>query len=812
MIDQTTEDLYTPMIKQYLQIKSQYKNYLLLYRMGDFYELFFDDAIKAAKLLNITLTKRGKTPEGHAIKMAGVPYHAVDNYIAKLIKHGETVVICEQTGEVNSKGPIERKVTRIITPGTVTEEELLPAKQANLIISILQSNTTFGIAILEISTGLFKISTVQNHNDLISELERLQPAEIIIPENLENYKKILNITAAINAIEQLQFTEEKAILSLEQHFGKNFYYKLKANQPEYILALCVAGALLYYVKFMQNNDLPHIKNLSIEHHQDSVIIDQQTRRNLEITNNLYASNIGDKKNTLLAILDHCKTAMGNRLLFNWLNRPIQDHSILEQRYIAVSELQKNQIYEEFGNLLKQISDIERIISRIAILNAKPRDLIQLKQAFSYLPDLIQLLSSSPVNSLLLKAILANLDAFPDLYKMIDNAIVENPPLLLRDGNVIANGYNQELDSLRAIYTDADNYLNTIETQEKEKTKISTLKIGFNKIHGYYIEISRNQSKLAPSTYIRRQTLKNVERFITPDLKQLEDQILSSKSKAISLEKFLFEQLLKSLQQHIIKLQQTAHAIASLDVLNNFAERAATLNWSKPILSETAQINIIAGRHPVVEQVQTATFIPNNLLLNSQTKMLIITGPNMGGKSTYMRQNAIIILLALIGSFVPAHSATIGPIDRIFSRIGASDDLAQGKSTFMVEMTETANILKHATPKSLVIIDEIGRGTSTFDGLSLAYAIAKDLIEVNNCFTLFATHYFELSNLPKENNQIANVHLSAIEQNGALLFLYTVEPGAAAKSFGLQVAKLAGIPENVIKTASIKLLELERESI
>ena len=813
MIDTNTEELYTPMIKQYLQIKSQYKNYLLLYRMGDFYELFFEDAVKAAQLLNITLTKRGKTPEGQPIKMAGVPCHAVDNYIAKLIKHGETVVICEQTGELNAKGPIERQVTRIITPGTITEEELLPANQANLIIGILQSNAVFGLAILEISTGLFRISTVQNYSDLISELERLQPAEIIIPENLDNYKKIINIKTAINSVEQLQFTEAKANIYLDQHFGKNFYYKFKNNHPDYMLALCAAGALLHYVKFMQNNDLPHIKNLSIENHKDSVIIDQQTRRNLEITNNLYFdSNIGDKKNTLLAILDYCKTAMGSRLLFNWLNRPIQDHNILEQRYIAVSELQKNHIYEEFASLLKQISDIERIISRIAVLNAKPRDLIQLKQAFAYLPDLMQLLKSSiqssEINSELLKNILANLDAFPDLHQMIVNAIEENPPLLLRDGNVIANGYNQELDKLRAIYTDADNYLNSIEMQEKEKTKISTLKIGFNKIHGYYIEVSRNQSKLVPNTYTRRQTLKNVERFITPELKQLEDQILSSKSKAIALEKFLFEQLLKSLQQHIIKLQQTAHAIASLDVLNNFAERACTLNWSKPTLSETASINIIAGRHPVVEQIQTATFIPNNLLLNSQTKMLIVTGPNMGGKSTYMRQNAIIILLALIGSFVPAHSATVGPIDRIFSRIGASDDLAQGKSTFMVEMTETANILKHATQKSLVIIDEIGRGTSTFDGLSLAYAIAKDLIEVNNCFCLFATHYFELSKLPLEHNQIANVHLNAIEQNGTLLFLYTVEPGAAAKSFGLQVAKLAGIPENVIKVASAKLLELE----
>ena len=801
---QQLDDLNTPMMKQYLQIKSEYNNYLLLYRMGDFYELFFDDAIKAAKLLNITLTKRGKNSQGQAIPMAGVPCHAVDNYIAKLIKYGETVAICEQVGEVNSKGPIERQVTRIITPGTITEEELLSSKQSNIIISILKSNSTIGLAILEISTGLFNIATIYNHLDLISELERLQPSEIIIPTTLENYKQIINIKTVCNCIESSCFTQESATLYLDQHFGTTFYETFISNHPNYKVALNAAGALLYYTKSMQKNNLLHIKNLHIEQHEDSVIIDQQTRKNLEIA----TSNSGSKNNTVLAILDHCNTAMGGRLLFRWLNRPIQNQCILEQRYKAISELQKNNIYEEISKILKQIHDIERITSRIAILNAKPKDLIQLQQSFSHLPDLIQLLQSNDFNSELINKLLSNLNVFPELYQIINTAIVSNPPILLKEGNVIKDGYNPELDQLRTMYNDADNYLTAIETQEKEKTKISTLKIGFNRIHGYYMEVSRNQSKLLPNTYLRRQTLKNVERFITPELKQLEDQILSSKSKAIALEKFLFEELLKSLQQHIIKIQQTAHAIATLDVLNNFAERAITLNWSKPTLSEKHQINIIAGRHPVIEQVQNTVFIPNNLMLDLQTKMFIITGPNMGGKSTYMRQNAIIILLALIGSFVPAYSATIGSIDRICSRIGASDDLAQGKSTFMVEMTEAANILKYSTNKSLVIIDEIGRGTSTFDGLSLAYAIAKHLIEVNNCFCLFATHYFELSKLPQENNQIANMHLNAIEKDGQLLFLYTVETGPAAKSFGLQVARLAGIPESVIQNAHLKLAELE----
>jgi DNA mismatch repair protein MutS len=800
-------DFTTPMMKQYLQIKSQYNNYLLLYRMGDFYELFFDDAIKAASLLNITLTKRGKSIDGQAIPMAGVPYHAVDNYIAKLIKQGETVVICEQIGEVNAKSIVDRQVTRIITPGTITEEALLPEKQDNLIISILQVNSSFGLAVLEISTGLFKIVIIENNTDLISELERLQPVEIIIPNNLNNidyYKKSINIKTAINSIEPEYFTENKAIFYLDQHFGTNFYNNTKTNNIDYSIALCAAGALLYYVKSLYNTNLLQIKNLNLEHHKESVIIDQQTRRNLEII----TSNSGNKKNTLLAILDNCKTKMGSRLLFNWLNRPIKDHDTLEQRYAAIEELQQHHAFEELKDFLIQINDIERIISRIAILNAKPRDLLQLKQTLACLPELTKLLQSYNFKSCLLIKILSNLHFIPEIYQTLNAAIVENPPIVLKDGNVIANGYNQELDNLRLIYTDNDNYLTKIEKEEKEKTNISTLKIGFNKIHGYYIEISRNQSKLAPDYYIRRQTLKNTERFITPDLKKLEDQILSSKSRSIALEKFLFEELLKSLQQHIATLQQTAHAIATLDVLNNFAERAVTLNWSKPNLTKQPEINIINGRHPIIEFTQSNLFIPNNLLLNLETKMLIITGPNMGGKSTYMRQNAIIILLALIGSFVPAHSANIGIIDRIFSRIGASDDLAQGKSTFMVEMTEAANILKYATPNSLVIIDEIGRGTSTFDGLSLAYAIAKHLIESNNCFSLFATHYFELSKLPKEHNQIKNMHFNAVEQNGGLSFSYKIAPGPAIKSFGLQVAKLAGVPDNVITTANLKLLELE----
>lgn len=806
---------HTPMIKQYLQIKVEYPNYLLFYRMGDFYELFFNDAIKASKLLDLTLTKRGKT-KGQAIEMAGVPYHAIDNYINRLIKLGETIVICEQIGEPNSKGPMERKVTRVISPGTITEEELLPNKQANIIIAILQQNACFGLASLDVSTGWFKISTIKNLVDLTGELERLQPVEIVVPKNLKNYRQFINFKTAINELEQLYFTEKATKLALNNHFGKNFYYNFLQQYQifddlECLISIWAAGALLHYVKTMHKNEMPHIKKLNLEYLEDSVIIDQQTRRNLEIITNIQIqqqNNSNNKSLTLLGLLDYCKTSMGSRLLFNWLNRPIKDHNLLNQRYTAINTLQLANSFEQFQEILKEIGDLERIISRIAILTAKPRDLLQLKQAFNLLPKIIELLNNIQFNNLLLKNILINLKTFPDLYQLIDQAIIDNPPVILRDGNFIAIGYDEELDQLRAIYNDADLFLHKIETEEKQRTKLSTLKIGFNKIHGYYLEVSRNQSKLIPPHYIRRQTLKNAERFISPELKELEDRILSSRSRAISREKWLFEQLLKTLQQHILAIQATAMSIATLDVITNLAERAITLNWSQPILTSEPGINIIAGRHPTVEMIQQTHFIPNDLNFNSNTKMYIITGPNMGGKSTYMRQNALIVLLALIGSFVPAYKASIGPIDRIFSRIGASDDLTQGKSTFMLEMLETANILQYATKESLVIIDEIGRGTSTFDGISLAYAIAKYLINQNNCFCLFATHFLELADLAKQHLQISNIHVTAIEQEGNLVFLYTVKKGSAAKSFGLQVAKLAGIPEEVIITAREKLLELE----
>jgi DNA mismatch repair protein MutS len=804
---------HTPMIKQYLEIKSNYKEYLLFYRMGDFYELFFDDAVKAAKLLNITLTKRGKS-EGQDINMAGVPCHTVDNYINKLIKLGETVVICDQLGEANSKGLIERQVTRIVTPGTITEEELLNNTQSNLIVAILKDNFSIGIAVLDVSTGLFNISSVKNEVDLIAELERLRPAEMILSKNFLDYQKIINIKTTVNHIEQVYFTEDLARKTLNDHFNKDFYNQFIkknsiTNNQEYLNSLCAAGALLYYVKSVRNNMLLHIKHLNLEYFDDAVIIDQQTRRNLEISTNIQNyQDIGIKPSTLLSVLDVCKTAMGSRLLFSWLNRPIKNHDELKQRYVAINALQQDNAFEGLREILKHISDIERIISRVATVTAKPRDLLQLKQTFNYLPELCKAIEINSKESYLLQNSLNDLNTFPELHKLIDSAIITNPPPTIKDGNFIADGYDDELDKLRSIYNDIDGFLDTMEQEEKIKSKVANLKIGFNKIQGYYIEVHRSQSHLLPNNYTRRQTLKNAERFISPELKALEDQILSSKSRAIAREKYLFEKLLKTLQEHIVSIQKAANAIAYVDVIASFAERAVALNWLEPTLSDKEQIYIESGRHPVIENMHSSIFIPNNLSLDAYNKMLIITGPNMGGKSTYMRQNAIIVILALIGSFVPANKAIIGQIDRIFSRIGASDDLSQGKSTFMVEMLETANILNYATGKSLVIIDEIGRGTSTFDGIALAYAVAKYLINVNRSFCLFATHYLELAKLPEELSQIANVHLTAAEKDGKLSFLYEVKPGPAEKSFGLQVAKLAGIPDDLIQVALKKLTELE----
>lgn len=800
---------HTPMMQQYLRIKAQHPNSLLFYRMGDFYELFFDDAIKAAKLIDITLTKRGQSA-GKPIPMAGVPFHSVEPYLAKLVKLGESVVICEQIGDpATSKGPVERAVSRILTPGTVTDEAFLNAQQDNLILAVFSKilpNLTskregqmesFGLAYLDISAGRFHVTEVKNQEALQTECERLHPAEILVTENFN--KSLLPSYAHIQQRPDWDFDLDTATRLLTQHFNTHDLAGFGCeNMP---LALSAAGCLLQYAKETQQSALPHIQSLRVERYEDCVILDAITRKNLELTQTIY----GSEENTLAHVLDHTATAMGSRLLRRWLHRPIRQQSLLIERQNAIKEL--GQLHSE----LKNIADIERILSRIALKSARPRDLAQLRDSLSILPDLQRHLS--PLTSSLIQTLAKKINEHPQIHALLQRAIIETPPMVARDGGVIAEGYDSELDELRNLSQDAGQFLIDLEQREKERTQIATLKVGYNRIHGYYIEISKGQAENAPIDYQRRQTLVNAERFITPELKAFEDKVLSSRDRALAREKFLYDNLLEQLAIHVLALQTTAEGIAELDVLNNFAERAQALNLVAPIFSDESIIEIQAGRHLVVEQVSKEPFIPNDTSLKNDSRMLIITGPNMGGKSTYMRQVALITLLAHIGSFVPAKSACIGNIDRIFTRIGASDDLASGRSTFMVEMTETANILNNATEKSLILMDEIGRGTSTFDGLSLAWACAKFLADEVKALTLFATHYFEITSLENECATVKNVHVSAQEftttpGHEKIIFMHTVAPGAASQSYGLQVAQLAGVPKHVIAHAKDKLKALE----
>lgn len=782
-------------MRQYLQLKSQYKNMLVFYRMGDFYELFYDDAKKAAKLLNITLTKRGHSA-GQPIAMAGVPFHAAESYLAKLIKLGESVAICEQVGDpATSKGPVERKVTRIITPGTVSDEILLQKHQDNLLAAIHYHKDRFGIATLDMASGRFKIAEVIGQNALLSELERINPAELLISET-SAYTELLQKFNGLRTRPPWDFEHETATRLLTQQFKTQSLTGFGVdNLP---VAITAAGCLLQYAKETQRTTLHHIQSLQIERHDEAVILDATTRRNLELVINLQ----GENENTLASIFDQCATTMGSRLLKRWLNRPLRNHIILLNRQQAIQDL----IGSSLHNLMSGIGDVERILARIALKSARPRDLIALRETFALLPKI-----NNGVRHLQSRC-LTPCQEFPELYELLQCAIIDNPPVVIRDGGVIAEGYDKELDELRSLSKNASDYLINLETRERERTGIATLKVGFNRVHGYYIEISRAQAKSAPTEYTRRQTLKNAERFITPELKEFEDKVLSSRAKALAREKILYEKLLEKLIIHLSELQTCAQALAELDVLNNLAERAVTLNLTAPKLISDPKIEIIEGRHPVVEHVLSDPFVPNDTILNDKRKMLIITGPNMGGKSTYMRQTALIVLLAHIGSFVPARSAIIGPIDRIFTRIGSSDDLAGGRSTFMVEMTEMANILHNATENSLVLMDEIGRGTSTFDGLSIAWSSAAYLAEQIKAFTLFATHYFELTILPEQIKNTVNMHLDAVEHDDSIVFLHSVQEGSANQSYGIQVAQLAGVPRPVIQAAKNKLIRLENQSV
>lgn len=793
---------HTPMMQQYLRIKADYPHTLLFYRMGDFYELFFDDAQKAARLLNITLTARGQSA-GKPIPMAGVPFHSAESYMAKLLKQGLSIAICEQVGDpATSKGPVERQVARILTPGTVSDAAFLSDQQDTLLVSVYEQAGRFGIAYLDISGGRFHLLEVEGEEALTSELARLHPAELLVSEEWQS-QLLKTYQDQVRTRAPWEFDLEASNrLLVEQMQTKD----LSGFGCEgLIAAICAAGSLLQYAKETQRQAMPHIRAIHVERRDESLILDAASRRNLELVYNLS----GGSEHTLIAELDKSQTAMGSRLLRRWLNRPLRNRAVLTERQECVREFMQEHGYVTIQNTLSGMADIERILARIALKTARPRDLVALKDVLQRLPALQDQLQ--PYMAALIANMREQIGTFSEQKELLERAIIENPPVVIRDGGVMARGYDAELDELLSISQNAGEYLVKLEEQEKARTGHSTLKVGYNRVHGYYIEISRAQSGDVPAEYVRRQTLKNAERFITPELKEFEDKALSAREKALAREKFLYDELLDKLMPVLHDLQVCGQALAQCDVLLNFAERAAHLNWHCPHLSDAAGIDIVAGRHPVVESVSENAFVPNDAKFDAKRRMLMITGPNMGGKSTYMRQVAIIILLAHIGSYVPAKKAVIGPIDRIFTRIGAADDLASGRSTFMVEMTETANILHNATANSLVLMDEVGRGTSTFDGLSLAWSCAHHLAKEIRAFTLFATHYFELTSLADELKSVANVHLDAAEHGDKIIFLHSVQAGPANQSYGIQVAQLAGVPRSVIQQAKEKLQLLENTS-
>lgn len=791
---------HTPMMQQYLGVKAEFADTLLFYRMGDFYELFFDDAKRAAELLDITLTARGQSG-GKPIAMAGVPYHSADGYIAKLVRLGLSVAIAEQIGDpATSKGPVERKVVRVITPGTLTDEAYLDERSDNLLVAVFSQPKKHGIAALELSSGRFTVLEVTSEESLLAEIERLRPAELLLDESAI-YPIALEERRGARQLAPWHFEQDTALRLLTQQLKTRDLQGFGCAHMS--SAICAAGALLHYAQDTQRNSLPHIRSIQVEQSDDAIIIDPASRRNLEIDIN----QKGDTLHTLAWVMDKTATAMGSRLLRRWLNRPIRQQDTLQLRHAFIAQLQSAYLTEDLHSALKQVGDVERILSRIALGSARPRDLARLRDALTALPNIRAFLSQldTPLSSQLLQKAIE----FPHWVERLTAAIIDNPPMVIREGGVIADGYDTELDELRNLSENANEFLLELERRERERTGINTLKVGFNRVHGYFIEISRAQAENAPVEYVRRQTLKNAERFITPELKTFEDKALSAKSRALSREKMLYEELIEALGEELLPLQDCAAALAEIDVLNNLAERAETLRLVQPELVEEPQVNIIQGRHLVVENLISDPFVANDTQLNHDTKVQIITGPNMGGKSTYMRQVALITLLAYVGSYVPAKSCVLGPIDRIFTRMGSADDVAGGRSTFMVEMTETANILHNASDQSLVLMDEVGRGTSTFDGLALAWASAAFLAERIKAFTLFATHYFEMTTLPEQYSNTVNVHLKATEHDERIIFLHSVEQGPASQSYGIQVAQLAGVPAIVIEQARLQLSQLEQ---
>ena len=791
---------HTPVMQQYLRIKSRHPDVLLFYRMGDFYELFFEDARRAAALLDITLTSRGQSA-GQPIPMAGVPVHSVESYLARLVRKGESVAICEQLGDpAKSKGPVEREVVRIITPGTVTDAALLDERQDTLVAAMASDGERFGLAWLDLAAGRFTVLEERGRVTLAAELERLKPAELLIPEGsaLEDPRR----GTVLRTRPPWHFELASASRLLTDQLGT---LDLKGfGADDLPLAISAAGALLQYVRDTQKTALPHIRGLTVEERSDALVIDAATRRNLELD----ASLGGREDATLFALLDQCVTAMGSRALRRWLNRPLTDQEALRRRYQALTALIEARRFEPLREQLRCVGDIERILSRVALRSARPRDLTQLRASLTGVPALKAVLRQ--LDSPLIGALGERIGEHRDVVDLLQRAIAEEPATFLRDGNVIAPGYDPDLDELRQIATHTDEFLLDLERRERERTGIAGLKLGYNRVQGFFIEISRKDAERVPKDYVRRQTVKSAERFITTELKGFEDRVLGARERSLARERELYEQILTQLTDRLGPLQASAEALSQLDALGALAERACTLQWMEPQLLTDPVLDITGGRHPVVERFAAQAFVPNDLKLDAGRRMLVITGPNMGGKSTYMRQTALIVILAHMGSFVPAERTLIGPIDRIFTRIGAADDLAGGRSTFMVEMTEAANILNNATARSLILMDEIGRGTSTFDGLSLAWAMAQHIAARLKSFTLFATHYFELTTLAAEVEGCANVHLDATEHADGIVFLHAVKEGPASRSYGLQVAQLAGVPREVIGQARQYLEALESQ--
>lgn len=789
----------TPMMRQYLGIKAEYPDTLVFYRMGDFYELFFDDAKRAAELLSITLTARGQSG-GQPIPMAGVPQHSVEGYLAKLVARGESVALCEQIGDpATSKGPVERQIVRVLTPGTVTDEALLEDRQQCLLTAVAIDGDWFGVASIDLAVGVIQVSEFQTRQMLLAELARLKPSELLISE--EHTATDQFSAYVVRPRPAWHFDPKSASEQLCKLFGSKDLRGFGCQ--ELYRATGAAGCVLNYVRETHRGSPPHISGISTESPKDALALDAATRRNLEIDTSLS----GQQGATLRSLLDKTCTSMGGRLLTRWLNRPVRDHKLLNTRLDCINTfLADRDMATELATILRGIADIERILARISIGSARPRDLLSLRDTLRVLPDLLPLIKNR--SNTLLDNIADCLDGFDTERTLLDRALADEPPTLLKDGGAIRIGYDETLDELRTLSDNADGYLSDLEERERQRSGNPGLKVGYNRVHGYYLEISKASKGTIPTEYTRRQTLKGAERYITEELKEFEDKVLSARERSLHRERELYEKLLTELATNLAALKQGAQAVAELDVLQNMAERSHTLGWSRPAFTTKQIIHYEAGRHPVIEATLDSPFVPNNLHLDNKQRMLLITGPNMGGKSTYMRQTALIVLLAHIGSHVPAINCEIGPTDRIFTRIGASDDLASGRSTFMVEMTEAADILHNATSESLVLMDEIGRGTSTYDGLSLAWACAEALAQNNRAFTLFATHYFELTQLAASLPVIGNVHLDAVEHNDEIVFMHNVKSGAANKSYGLQVAKLAGLPQSVLNDAHERLALLE----